>query len=97
MEIIRILFALQLLMLSIQVSKYNQVEGMAVLGVDLGSEWMRIGLVKPGVPMEIVLNKETRRKSPMAVYTSQKERLIGTILLNLVALLLNLFQIFLCF
>ena len=94
MKLLQTLLTLQLLMLSIQVSKYKQVEGMAVLGVDLGSEWMRVGLVKPGVPMEIVLNKETRRKSPMTVYTSAKERLIGIIQLDIMALLFNYFHIY---
>ena len=31
--------------------------GIAVMSIDLGSEWMKIAIVKPGVPMEIVLNK----------------------------------------
>lgn len=30
---------------------------VAVMSVDLGSEWMKVAIVKPGVPMEIVLNK----------------------------------------
>uniref|UniRef100_A0A7N8YMR5 Hypoxia up-regulated protein 1 n=1 Tax=Mastacembelus armatus TaxID=205130 RepID=A0A7N8YMR5_9TELE len=29
---------------------------VAVMSVDLGSEWMKMAIVKPGVPMEIVLN-----------------------------------------
>ena len=79
-------------MLTLQVDKRTRVEGMAVLGVDIGSEWVRIGLVKPGVPMEIVLNKETRRKTPMSVYTSTRERLIGTI--PLIPHLVNIITIF---
>lgn len=27
------------------------------MSVDLGTEFMKIGIVKPGIPMEIVLNK----------------------------------------
>lgn len=30
---------------------------VAVMSIDLGSEWMKMAIVKPGVPMEIVLNK----------------------------------------
>ncbi|KAI6650452.1 Hypoxia up-regulated protein 1 isoform X2 [Oopsacas minuta] len=75
MKLLHTLLLIQLIILL--VIEYRQVEGLAVLGVDIGSEWMRIGLVKPGVPMEIVLNKETRRKTPMSVYISLKERLIG--------------------
>lgn len=32
-------------------------EPLAVMSVDVGSESMKIAIVKPGVPMEIVLNK----------------------------------------
>ncbi|XP_073335178.1 hypoxia up-regulated protein 1 [Pagrus major] len=50
---------------------------VAVMSVDLGSEWMKIAIVKPGVPMEIVLNKESRRKTPTAVCLKDNERLFG--------------------
>ncbi|XP_058483696.1 hypoxia up-regulated protein 1 [Solea solea] len=50
---------------------------VAVMSVDLGSEWMKVALVKPGVPMEIVLNKESRRKTPIAVCLKENERLFG--------------------
>lgn len=33
------------------------VDGLAVMSIDLGIEYMKIAIVKPGVPMEIVLNK----------------------------------------
>uniref|UniRef100_A0A8C4DP65 Hypoxia up-regulated protein 1 n=1 Tax=Dicentrarchus labrax TaxID=13489 RepID=A0A8C4DP65_DICLA len=49
----------------------------AVMSVDLGSEWMKVAIVKPGVPMEIVLNKESRRKTPTAVCLKENERLFG--------------------
>jgi hypoxia up-regulated 1 len=29
----------------------------AVISIDFGGEWIKVALVKPGVPMEIVLNK----------------------------------------
>ncbi|XP_033954613.1 hypoxia up-regulated protein 1 isoform X3 [Pseudochaenichthys georgianus] len=50
---------------------------VAVMSVDLGSEWMKVAIVKPGVPMEIVLNKESRRKTPIAVCLKETERLLG--------------------
>ncbi|KAM4620871.1 hypoxia up-regulated protein 1 [Polymixia lowei] len=50
---------------------------VAVMSVDLGSEWMKIAIVKPGVPMEIALNKESRRKTPIAVCLKENERLFG--------------------
>ncbi|KAL8594265.1 hypothetical protein ACOMHN_044209 [Nucella lapillus] len=33
------------------------------MSIDLGGEYMKIAIVKPGVPMEIVLNKESSRKT----------------------------------
>ncbi|KAG8569461.1 hypothetical protein GDO81_014422 [Engystomops pustulosus] len=55
----------------------NQTESVAVMSVDLGSEWIKIAIVKPGVPMEIVLNKESRRKTPCSVALKDNERLFG--------------------
>lgn len=40
------------------------VNAAAVMSVDLGSEWMKVGVVSPGVPMEIALNRESKRKTP---------------------------------
>uniref|UniRef100_A0A8C4DU79 Hypoxia up-regulated protein 1 n=1 Tax=Dicentrarchus labrax TaxID=13489 RepID=A0A8C4DU79_DICLA len=53
------------------------ISTVAVMSVDLGSEWMKVAIVKPGVPMEIVLNKESRRKTPTAVCLKENERLFG--------------------
>lgn len=50
------------------------VESIAVMSLDLGSEWIKVAIVKPGVPMEIALNKESRRKTPNAVAFKDNER-----------------------
>jgi hypoxia up-regulated 1 len=39
----------------------------AVLGVDLGTEYIKASLVKPGIPLDIVLTKDSRRKETSAV------------------------------
>lgn len=39
----------------------------AVLGIDLGTEYIKASLVKPGIPLEIVLTKDSRRKETSAV------------------------------
>lgn len=49
----------------------------AVISIDLGSEWMKIGIVSPGVPMEIVLNKESKRKTPAVVAFRDDVRTFG--------------------
>ncbi|KAH7081096.1 Hsp70 protein-domain-containing protein [Paraphoma chrysanthemicola] len=39
----------------------------AVLGIDLGTEYIKAALVKPGIPLEIVLSKDSKRKETSAV------------------------------
>lgn len=52
-------------------------DAAAVISIDLGSEWMKIGIVSPGVPMEIVLNKESKRKTPAVVAFRDNVRTFG--------------------
>ncbi|XP_054262425.1 hypoxia up-regulated protein 1 [Macrosteles quadrilineatus] len=53
------------------------VKGVAVMSVDLGTEWMKVAIVSPGVPMEIALNKESKRKTPVVVSFRDGERTFG--------------------
>jgi len=53
------------------------VDALGVMSIDLGSEWMKVAIVKPGVPMEIALNKESKRKTAVAVFFRNGERLVG--------------------
>ena len=39
----------------------------AVVGIDLGTEYLKAALVKPGVPLEIVLTKDSRRKEAATI------------------------------
>ncbi|KAL4880201.1 Hsp70 protein-domain-containing protein [Aspergillus karnatakaensis] len=41
--------------------------GSAVLGIDVGTEYLKAALVKPGIPLEIVLTKDSKRKESAAV------------------------------
>jgi hypoxia up-regulated 1 len=68
-----------LVVISMQV---NEAQSVAVMSIDLGSEFMKIAIVKPGVPMEIVLNKESRRKTPLAVSLRRGEREFGEMALQ---------------
>lgn len=52
-------------------------ESISVMSIDLGSEFMKVAIVKPGIPMEIVLNKESRRKTPLVVSLRGIEREFG--------------------
>lgn len=44
-------------LLILTISMVVQVNSLAVMSVDLGTEFMKIAIVKPGIPMEIALNK----------------------------------------
>ncbi|RPB25951.1 actin-like ATPase domain-containing protein [Terfezia boudieri ATCC MYA-4762] len=39
----------------------------SILGIDLGQEYFKAALVKPGIPLEIVLTKDSRRKEASAI------------------------------
>ncbi|KAJ5167426.1 uncharacterized protein N7482_006207 [Penicillium canariense] len=41
--------------------------GSAVLGLDVGTEYFKAALVKPGIPLEIVLSKDSKRKESAAI------------------------------
>ncbi|KAJ5359168.1 uncharacterized protein N7496_011581 [Penicillium cataractarum] len=41
--------------------------GSAVLGLDVGTEYFKATLVKPGIPLEIVLSKDSKRKESAAI------------------------------
>lgn len=64
------------------------------MSIDFGSQWIKIALVKPGVPMEMVLNEESRRKTPNLIIIKDNERLFGDAALAYVSGLwfLNLLQ-----
>lgn len=51
----------------------------AVLGVDFGTEYIKATLVKPGIPLDIVLTKDSRRKETAAVaFKPIKDAVKGT-------------------
>ncbi|XP_076178749.1 hypoxia up-regulated Grp170 co-chaperone protein isoform X2 [Ptiloglossa arizonensis] len=51
--------------------------GVAIMSIDIGSESMKVAIVSPGVPMEIALNKESKRKTPVAIAFRNGERSFG--------------------
>lgn len=53
------------------------VQCYGVMSIDLGSEWMKVGLVAPSVQMDLVLNAQSQRKTPMAIAISNNRRFIG--------------------
>ena len=41
----------------------------AVIGIDLGSRFLKVGIIQPGSGIELVLNEATKRKSSSTVCT----------------------------
>ena len=57
----------------------SAIAASAVLGVDLGTEYIKAALVKPGIPLEIVLTKDSRRKEASAVaFKPTKDPQVGS-------------------
>ncbi|EFN54194.1 hypothetical protein CHLNCDRAFT_17799, partial [Chlorella variabilis] len=50
----------------------------ALLAIDLGSEFLKLSIVKPGrIPISIVINEMSKRKTPALVAFVDGERLVG--------------------
>ncbi|MCJ1379569.1 lumenal Hsp70 protein [Xylographa soralifera] len=58
---VSILFSILVLLLS------RASAASAVLGIDLGTEYIKAALVKPGIPLEIVLTKDSKRKEAAVI------------------------------
>jgi len=63
----RSLNLLPLLLSAILLFSATASAASAVLGVDIGTEYIKAALVKPGIPLEIVLSKDSKRKETSAV------------------------------
>ncbi|OAX37691.1 actin-like ATPase domain-containing protein [Rhizopogon vinicolor AM-OR11-026] len=50
----------------------------SVLAVDYGSDWIKASLMKPGVPFDVLLNKDSKRKIQSTVAWKKEERLFGS-------------------
>lgn len=49
----------------------------AVMSIDYGMEWFKVGLIKPGVPLDVALNKDSKRKTQAVVNIRGEERIYG--------------------
>lgn len=58
------------------------VSAMGVVAFDYGTEWMKVSLVKPGLPFDVVLDRDSKRKIQSAVsfkkWGLDEEILFGT-------------------
>jgi hypoxia up-regulated 1 len=49
-----------------------------VIGIDFGSDTMKVAIVQPGSPLEVVTNFQSKRKTPTAVTFYRNERMFGS-------------------
>ncbi|KAG6369740.1 Hsp70 protein-domain-containing protein [Boletus reticuloceps] len=55
----------------------------ALLAIDYGSDWIKASLIKPGLPFDVLLNKDSKRKIQASVAFKRDDRLFGTDAANL--------------
>jgi len=58
----------------------------AVMAIDYGAQWFKVALVKPGVPLDLVLNRESKRKTPSNICIRDGIRIYGNEANNLVSI-----------
>ncbi|EPY52662.1 heat shock protein Lhs1 [Schizosaccharomyces cryophilus OY26] len=54
-----------------------------ILAIDYGTEWTKAALIKSGIPLELVLTRDTRRKEQSAIAFKGDDRLFGVDAANL--------------
>lgn len=57
----------------------------SVLAIDYGTDWIKASLMKPGVPFDVLLNKDSKRKIQASVAWKQNDRLFGSDAFNIVS------------
>jgi hypoxia up-regulated 1 len=66
----------------------TQIAFANVLAIDYGSDWIKASLMKPGLPFDVLLNKDSKRKIQASVAWKKDERLFGGDAANIVRVLL---------
>ena len=49
----------------------------SILGIDFGTQYMKIAIVRPGSPFEIVTDLSSKRKTPSAIIFDENTRTFG--------------------
>ena len=73
------------LTLIISLSCFLQSTSASLLAIDYGTEFIKASLIKPGVPFDVLLNRDSKRKIASSVAWKGDERLFGADAFNLVS------------
>jgi len=65
-------------------SFFTPISAAALLAIDLGTDSFKASLVKPGVPFDVLVTKEGRRKTQSLVTLRKDDRSFGGEAANLV-------------
>lgn len=49
----------------------------SLLAIDFGGEWTKASVIKPGVPFDVLLNRDSKRKIQSSVAWKGEERLFA--------------------
>jgi hypoxia up-regulated 1 len=60
-----------------------------VLAIDYGSDYIKASLIKPGMPFDVLLDKDSKRKIRSSVAWKNGERLFGQDAFNIVCAILG--------
>jgi hypoxia up-regulated 1 len=55
-----------------------------VIGIDYGTDWLKVSIIKPGGSIETVLNRESKRKTNAVINIRNGVRTYGLDAINLV-------------
>ncbi|CCM00707.1 uncharacterized protein FIBRA_02747 [Fibroporia radiculosa] len=61
----------------ILLSVFSETVLASILAIDYGADWIKASLMKPGVPFDVLLNKDSKRKIQSTVGWKKKDRLFG--------------------
>lgn len=64
---------------------FSHSASAAVLAIDYGTEWIKASLMKPGVPFDVLLNRDSKRKIQSSVAWKGDDRLFGSDAFNIVS------------
>lgn len=68
---------------------FPQIIRASVLAIDYGADFTKVSLMKPGVPFDVVLDRDSKRKIASSVAWKGEERLFGSDAVNIVRLFLG--------
>ncbi|GAA6037719.1 hypothetical protein JCM8097_002306 [Rhodosporidiobolus ruineniae] len=68
---------LLLALLAVVLTLTSTASAASLLAVDYGTDSFKASLVKPGIPFDVLLTKEGKRKSPTLVTYRGEERIVG--------------------